>query len=94
MSKRINMIVEQEEKNFKKNNVNIARVRNAERENLPLKRSNIYKLHSLRKFPGLIYKVPGAGLCFDLDEWASMCAEAKRKNEERANRIHRALSRT
>lgn len=92
MSKRTNMIVEQEEKNFKKNNVNIARVRNAEKENLPLKRSYIYKLHSLRKLPSLIYKVPGAGLCFDLNEWASMCAEAKRKSEDRAIRIHSALS--
>lgn len=53
--------------------------------------ATIYKLNCLRKYPRLIYTVPGAGLVFDLDEWAAMCERAKQASEERARKVHKAL---
>ena len=47
-------------------------------------RATIYKLHHLGKYPRLIYSVPAAGLCFDLNEWAAMCEAAKLVSVERA----------
>ena len=69
--------------------VNVLRVR--ENANLPLKRSNIYKLHCLKKFPKLIYSVPGAGLVFDMAEWEAMVEAAKAESVRRAERIHRPI---
>jgi hypothetical protein len=54
-------------------------------------RATIYKLHSLMKYPRLIYTVPGAGLVFDLDEWHAMCEAAKQSSEDRAAQVHRPL---
>ncbi len=53
--------------------------------------STIYKMHSLRKFPRLIYTVPGAGLVFDLGEWERLCEEAKQASEDRAALVLRTL---
>ena len=53
--------------------------------------STIYKMHSLRKFPRLIYTVPGAGLVFDLDEWQAMCEAAQQASEDRAAHVNRPL---
>ena len=68
---------------------NIVRVR--KNEKLPMARSTIYKMHSMRRFPRLIFIIPGAGLCFDLDEWHSMCEAAREANVKSATRIHRVL---
>jgi len=76
------------------NTSNIVRVRDIHKgqsTGLPA-RATIYKLHSLRKYPRLIYRIPGAGLCFDFDEWARMCEEAKQASEDRAARIHRPFT--
>jgi hypothetical protein len=54
-------------------------------------RTTLYKLHSLRKYPRLIYTVPGAGLVFDLVEWQAMCEAAKQSSEDRAARVHKPL---
>lgn len=75
------------------NKPNVLRVRDipkGQSTGLPA-RATIYKLHSLRKFPRLIFSVPGAGLCFDLDEWQAMCETAKQASEDRSVRVHRPL---
>jgi len=73
-------------------NTNIIRVRGIAKNQsgLPAK-ATIYKLHSQRKYPRLIYTVPGAGLCFDLDEWQTMCEVAQQASEDRAARVNRPL---
>ncbi|MGO9146118.1 MAG: hypothetical protein ACLQDF_07095 [Desulfomonilia bacterium] len=75
------------------NKSNVLRVRDipkGQSTGLPA-RATIYKLHSLRKHPRLIYTVPGAGLVFDLDEWQTMCEAAKQSSEERAAQVHRPM---
>jgi hypothetical protein len=54
-------------------------------------RATIYKEHSLRKYPRLIYSVPSAGLFFDLDEWDRMCETAQQASVARAARVYRPL---
>ncbi len=70
---------------------NVIPIKNAAEEKLPLARATIYKNHTLKKFPKLIYKVPGVGVVFDLDEWVSMCEKAKAENIKKAERIYRPL---
>ncbi len=76
--------------------VNIIRVRDIDKggsgvpEGLPAK-ATIYKDHCLRKYPRLIYTVPGVGLVLDLDEWAAIIEAAKKESVERAERVQREL---
>ena len=74
---------------------NIIRVRDIPKDHpgLPA-RATIYKLHSLRKHPRLIYLVPDVGLVFNLGEWESMCAAAQKISEERAAGITDACKTT
>ena len=58
---------------------------------LPKAHSTIYKEHSLKLYPELIYKVPGVGVVFDLDEWDRMCEAAKAEQVKKAERIYRPL---
>lgn len=72
---------------------NIVRVRDipeGQGPDYPAK-STIYKFHSQRKFPRLVYTVPGVGLVFDLNEWQAMCEAAQQASEERAHKIHKAM---
>jgi len=71
---------------------NIIRVKDIAKNQagLPAK-ATIYKLHSLRKYPRLIYTVPSTGLVFDLDEWQAMCEASKQASEDRSARVHRPL---
>lgn len=68
---------------------NVITVRNAKPGELPLAKATIYKKKSLMELPKLIYKVPGVGVVFDLDEWTSMCEESKAENVKKSERIHR-----
>ena len=71
--------------------LNVIPIRKALPKELPIANSTCYKNHSLKKLPRLIYKVKGCGLCFDLDEWASMCEEAKAKSVAESKRVHRSF---
>lgn len=73
---------------------NVIKVRDIHKKNYPglPARSTIYKLHSLRLHPSLIYTVPGVGLCIDLDEWTAMCEQAKQKSIDRAHQVRHALA--
>ena len=63
--------------------MNLIEVRKAPKGYLPYEPNSIYKYHSLRKFPALIYKVGGI-LIFDMDEWGSMAEVAKKQNVKKA----------
>lgn len=52
---------------------------------LPFTRRTIYRYHSEKKYPQMIYKV-GSRLCFDLEEWERMVREAKELSVQRASK--------
>jgi hypothetical protein len=70
---------------------NVIPVRNAKPDELPLARATIYKNHTLKKMPNIIYKVPGVGIVFDLDEYAATCEAAKAEQVKKAERIYKPL---
>jgi hypothetical protein len=70
---------------------NVVPVRNTKPNELPQARATIYKNHNLKKFPKLIYKIPGVGVVWDNNEWASMCEKAKAEQVKSSERIHRPL---
>jgi hypothetical protein len=70
---------------------NLIIIRNAEPDELPLAKATIYKNLSLKKMPNIIYKVPGVGVVFDINEYEATCEQAKAKQVEKAERIHRPI---
>ncbi len=52
----------------------------------PLNQNTIYKYHSIKKYPALIFKVAGK-LFVDLDEWDNMAKQARDNQVKEAQRI-------
>jgi hypothetical protein len=72
--------------------LNVIRLRDTSDEDLPFSRKTIYKMHSQKKYPALIYSVPGLGLVLDLDELSKMREVAQKENIRISKRIHAPLA--
>lgn len=71
--------------------MNCIEVRKATDEQLPFTKGTIYKWHSLKRYPAMIFKVAGK-LVFDLDEWEEMLKKAKSDNVRKVSKIKKGLS--
>lgn len=58
---------------------------------LPYAKSTIYKLHSLKRLPAVIFKV-GGRLYFDLDRWQKLAEECREQNMAESARVYRTSS--
>lgn len=67
--------------------MNLVEVRNAKEGVLPFTGNTIYKFHSLKRYPGIIFKV-GGKLFFDLDEWKKEVEISRARNVKISARIH------
>ena len=70
--------------------MNCIEVRKASPTELPFTRGTIYKWHSIKRYPAMIFKVAGK-LVFDLDEWEEMLRKAKFENIKQVKRIKKGL---
>ena len=70
--------------------MNCIEVRKASPEELPFTKGTIYKWHSIKRYPGMIFKVAGK-LVFDLDEWEQMLRTAKSENIKKVKRLRKSI---
>ncbi len=57
-------------------------------EKLPYSKATLYKWHSMKKYPGIIFKV-GGRLYFDLDKWDQFAEQSREKHIQESARVYR-----
>ncbi|MCI5123689.1 MAG: hypothetical protein D3925_04230 [Candidatus Electrothrix sp. AR5] len=68
--------------------MNLIEVRATENGTLPFTRNTIYKLHSQKRYPNIIFKVCGK-LVFDMDEYQAEAERSRKKTVEEAKKVRR-----
>jgi hypothetical protein len=68
--------------------MDLIEVRTAKNGNLPFTKNTIYKLHSQKRYPSLIFKVCGK-LVFDMDEYQAEAERSRQRTVEQAEKVRR-----
>ncbi|XCN73510.1 MAG: hypothetical protein Q3M24_01795 [Candidatus Electrothrix aestuarii] len=66
--------------------MNLIEVRAAQNGTLPFTQNTIYKLHSQKRYPNIIFKVCGK-LVFDMDEYQAEAERCRKKSVEQAKQV-------